>query len=326
MSKITGEFSNSGIPGVNINGERWFPSERTFAESMPDYWGNWYCDSECGVLRDVLMRRPGREVDDVKDPNAVRFKSAVDPEILRREHDSIADIYRNNGVEVHYVEGYRTDRPNAMFMRDQILMTPEGAIVCRPAMEMRRGEERYAAEALAALGVPILTTIHGNGIFEGACALWLNRRSIIIGSGARANRAGIEQVEWVLRGIGVDNIIPCQIPYGHAHLDGLMNIPDERKIVLFPWQAQYDMCKSLLDMGFEIIENPNVTEIKTSFGINFVALRPGKVVMPSGNPNTRRLLEDAGIECIETHLPEIMKCWGAIHCLTSFLRRDPVEK
>ena len=324
MIPIKEELSNSGIPGVNINGERWFPSERTFGESMADYWGNWYCDSECGVLRDVLMRRPGPEVDDVKDPAAVRFKSAVDPEKLRKEHDDLAEIYRKHGVKVHYVDGCRVDRPNAMFMRDQVFMTPEGAIVCRPAMEMRRGEERYAAEALAALGVPIIATIHGEGIFEGACAMWLDRRSVIVGSGARANRAGIEQVEWVLRGIGVDNVIPCQIPYGHAHLDGLMNIPDFRKIMLFPWQAQYDMCKSLLDMGFEIIENPNVTEIKTSFGINFVALAPGKVVMPAGNPNTRNLLEKAGIECVEAPIFEIMKCWGAMHCLTAFIRRDSV--
>jgi len=103
-----------------------------------------------------------------------------------------------------------------------------------------------------------------------------------------------------------------------------MNIPDVRKIMLFPWQVQYDMCELLMEMGFEIIENPNVTEVKTSFGINFVALAPGKVVMPAGNPKTRNLLEKAGIECIEVCLTELMKCWGAAHCLTAFLRRDSV--
>jgi N-dimethylarginine dimethylaminohydrolase len=319
-----GGISNSGIPGVSVNGEKWFPSERTFAESISDYWGDWHCDSECGALRDVLMRRPGQEIDDVKDPGAVRFKEAIDPNKIRAEHDALTEVYRVHGVNVHYVEGCRLDRPNSMFMRDQVLMTPEGAIVCRPAMEARRGEERYAAEALARLGVPIIATIHGDGIFEGACAMWLDRKNIIIGSGVRANQPGVEQVEWVLRGIGVENIIRCHIPYGHAHLDGLMNVPDVKKIMLFPWQVSYDMCRPLLDMGFEIIENPNVEEIKTSFGINFVALSPGKVVMPAGNPKSKKLLEDAGIECIEVDLSEITKCWGAVHCLTAFLKRDPV--
>lgn len=316
--------SNSGIPGININGERWFPSERNFAESMKDYWGDWYCDSECGVLRDVLMHRPGPELDAVTDYSAVRFKAMIDADKARAEHDALADVYRANGVNVHYVEGFREDRPNAMFMRDQVLMTPEGAIVCRPAMEARRGEERYAAETLASLGVPIVATIHGDGIFEGACAEWIDRESIIIGTGSRANQAGAEQVEWVLRGMGVKNFVHFQIPYGHAHLDGLMNIPDRRKIILFPWQVSYDMCKPLLDMGFQIIENPFVHEVKSSFGVNFVALAPGKVVMPAGNPNSKKLLEDAGVECIEVELAEIMKGWGAIHCLTAFLKRDPV--
>ena len=109
-------ISNSGVPGVNINGERWFPSERSFGESISDYWGEWYCDSECGVLRDVLMKRPGQEIDEVRDPGAVRFKEAVDPHKVRAEHDALADLYRKNGVNVHYVEGVRLDRPNSMFM------------------------------------------------------------------------------------------------------------------------------------------------------------------------------------------------------------------
>ncbi len=321
MSAMMG---NSGFPGININGERWFPNERNFAESMKDYWGDWYCDSECGTLKAVLLHRPGPEMDAVKDPSAVRFKAAIDADKARSEHDGLADIYRAHGVDVHYVEGYRIDRPNALFMRDQVLMTPEGAIVCRPAMEERRGEERYAAETLGKLGVPIVATIHGEGIFEGACAMWLNRRSVIIGSGCRANRPGIEQVEWILRGMGVENILHFQIPYGHAHLDGLMNIPDRQKIILFPWQTSYDLCKGLMDLGFKILENPAIREVKQTLGINFVALAPGKVVIPSGNPVTKKILEEECVTCIEVPLSEIVKGWGAIHCMTAFLKREPI--
>lgn len=321
MSDILG---NSGFPGINVYGERWFPSKQNFGASIKAYWGDWYCDSECGKLKTVLMRRPGPELDAVKEPSQVRFKAAIDAEKARKEHDTLANIYRAHGVEVYYVEGYRLDRPNALFMRDQVLMTPEGAIVCRPAMEARRGEERYAAETLAGLGVPIVATIHGDGIFEGACAMWLDRRSVIIGSGCRANKTGIEQVEWVLKGIGVENILRFQIPYGHAHLDGLMNIPDRKKIMLFPWQTSFDLCHDLMNLGFEILENPAIGEIKQTFGINFVALEPGKVVMPSANPETKRILENAGVVCVEVALPEIMKGWGAIHCMTTFLKREPV--
>jgi N-dimethylarginine dimethylaminohydrolase len=318
------EVGNSGFPGINIRGERWFPSGRNFEESMPDYWGDWYCDSECGTLRAVLMRRPGLELESVTDYESVRFKAPINASVAQSEHDALADIYRSHDVVIHYVGGYRADRPNALFMRDQVFTTPEGAIVCRPAMEARRGEERYAAEALAGLGVPIIATIHGDGIFEGACAMWLDRRSVIIGSGCRANKEGIEQIEWVLRGMGVENILLFPIPYGHAHLDGLMNVPDRRKIILFPWQVSYDLCRGLMDLGFKIIEAPDIREVKETFAINFVALEPGKIVMPSGNPNTRRILEDEGIQCIDVNMPEIIKGWGSVHCMTAFLKREPL--
>ena len=270
------------------------------------------------------MRRPGPELDGVTDPAAVRFKAPVDPETARRQHDALADLYRAHGVTVHYVEGYRPDRPNAMFMRDQVLMTPEGAIVCRPAMEARRGEERFAAEALARLGVPILKTVNGDGIFEGACLLWVDRRTVILGTGCRANEAGARQVERELREIGVTDFLRFPIPFGHAHLDGLMNFPDRKTVMVFPWQVPYEVCRPLLDRGFRILENLHVEEVKLTFGINFVTLRPGKVVLPSGNPGTRALLEEAGVECVEADLSEIVKAWGATHCLTAFLRRDPI--
>jgi hypothetical protein len=47
---------------VKVQGERWFPSEKTFSEEMKDLWGDWYCDSEVGNLRAVLIHRIGREV------------------------------------------------------------------------------------------------------------------------------------------------------------------------------------------------------------------------------------------------------------------------
>jgi arginine deiminase len=56
---------------------------------------------------------------------------------------------------------------------------------------------------------------------------------------------------------------------------------------------------------------------------NFVALAPRHLVMPAGNPATRRLLEDAGCTVVEVDIREIQKSGGAMHCMTAFLRREP---
>ncbi|MFA9556357.1 dimethylarginine dimethylaminohydrolase family protein [Evansella sp. AB-rgal1] len=314
------------MAGVKVQGERWFPSEQTFSDEMKDLWGDWYCDSEVGKLRAVLMHRPGQEVEGITDDNFAeyRFRAAMNPVRARQQQDELANIYRDHGVDVHYVEGQRTDRPNAMFMRDLMLMTPEGAIVCRPAIPARRGEEKAVAKTLASLGVPIIKTINGDGYFEGASAMWVNRDTIIIGTGSRTNESGAVQVESELRNLGVKNIIRTQIPYGSIHLDGYMNMVDETKLLVFPWHVTYDCAKQLLDLGIEIIELTNIEELKQGMSMNFVALEPGKVVMPSGNPHTKALLESHDVQVIDVDMDEIMNGWGAVHCMTAFLRRDPV--
>jgi N-dimethylarginine dimethylaminohydrolase len=311
---------------LTIRGERWFPDDASFADQMSEHWGDWYCDSEIGRLRAVLMRRPGPEIDVVTDDNYAEFrwKAAMDPDLARKQHDALADVYREHGVAVHYVAEQRRDRPNAVYTRDQVLMTPEGAIVCRLGIAARRGEERGVARQLAELGVPIVRTINGDGIFDGACALWVDRRTVIIGSGARANASGVAQVVHELRNQGVETIIPFQIPFGHAHLDGLMNLADRDKAVLFPWQVPYDVVTPLIERGFTVIEADDAEEVKTKFACNFVALEPSRVVAPAGADRTHAKMREAGIDVITVELDELMKGWGAVHCMTAFLNREPV--
>ncbi|MCK4647145.1 MAG: amidinotransferase, partial [Candidatus Aminicenantes bacterium] len=125
----------------------WLSLETSIQEELSTHWGgDWGCDSEAGTLRAVLLRRPGPEIEHVKDPEKYRWLGIMDPKIAREQHNALADFYRSLGITVHYVEKMREDRPNALFMRDTVLMTPEGAIIGRQAMACRRGEERFAAE------------------------------------------------------------------------------------------------------------------------------------------------------------------------------------
>lgn len=148
-----------------LDGERWFPKESEFIDDLPLYWGDWGVASEVEDLKDCILRRPGKEIENF-DYQSVRFFSPIDPEKFRAQHDALAQIYRDHGVRVHYVEEQREDRPNAIFCRDLCFMTPEGAIVTRPGLAARRGEERYMAQQLAKLGVPIIKTISGDARFE----------------------------------------------------------------------------------------------------------------------------------------------------------------
>ena len=313
-------MTNKKIDIDAIPGERWFPKETTFENDITEYWGDWGVCSEVDTLKAVLMRRPGKEIEDF-DASAVRFSDdPVDVELMRKQHDDIAKIYTDFGAKVYYVENQREDRPNAIFCRDLMFMTPEGAIITRPGMAARRGEERYIAEALSKIGVPILKTVTGDGFFEGANAMWVDRHTCVLSTGSRCNKSGYEQVETELKRMGVE-VFHMQQPYSNIHIDGLMNPASNDTVLIHASQVPYDIIDMLMKKGYKILEAPSTTEVRETFGCNFVALEPGKVVMPAGNPRTQELLEKNGIEVITVEISEIIKGRGALHCITAYLKR-----
>ncbi|NLW69884.1 MAG: amidinotransferase [Eubacteriaceae bacterium] len=303
-----------------IPGERWFPKLTDFEEDMKEYWGDWGVSSEVTKLRAVLMRRPGREIEDF-DAEYARFsEEPLDIELMRKQHDEVAQIYRENDIKVYYVEEQRDDRPNAIFCRDLMFMTPEGAIVARPGMASRRGEERYVAQALGKLGVPILKTISGEGIFEGANAMWVDRKTCVVSTGSRCNSSGYEQLSHELTRMGVE-VYHMQQPYSNIHIDGIMNPVSEEAVLIHAAQVPYDIVDMLKRKGYKILEAPSRTEARESFGCNFVALEPNSILMPEGNPRTRELLEKNGVKVRTVNISEIIKGKGALHCITAYLKR-----
>ena len=315
------DYVNNKVTDIDaIPGESWFPKESSFEDDITEYWGDWGVCSEVDTLKAVLLRRPGKEIEDFN-ASEVRFSDEpIDVELMRRQHDEVAQIYRDFGAKVYYVENQREDRPNAVFCRDLMFMTPEGAIITRPGMAARRGEERYIAEALAKIGVPVLRTITGDGMFEGANAMWVDRHTCVVSTGVRCNKSGFEQVKYELERMGV-NVYHMQQPYSNIHIDGLLNPASNDVMLMHASQVPYDIVDMLKKKGYKMLEAPSRTEVRETFGCNFVALEPGYILMPEGNPRTQELLEKNGIKVKTVNISEIIKGKGALHCITAYLKR-----
>jgi N-dimethylarginine dimethylaminohydrolase len=310
------------ILSAAYGGELWSPRTLAMTEDMASAWGDWGVSSEIGKLHAVLLRRPGSELDAITDFNAMQMRSDLCPERVREQHDALADAYRAAGVVVHYVERGRIDKPNAMFVRDLMLMTPEGAIVTRPASTVRAGEERLVAEALALLGVPILMSVHGSGTFEGADVIWVDEHLCFLAEGLRTNEEGSNQVERMLREIGVTEIVRVGLPHGAMHLDGLLAIIDRDLAVVWPRRTPFKAVSTLRKRGFRFVEVDDEREAQECLPMNFVALAPGEILMPAGGSSMREKYEAAGVRCHVVEIGECIKAGGGIHCMTGFLKRD----
>jgi arginine deiminase len=302
-------------------GEKWSPRVQSRREEMSAVWGDWGVGSECSRLRAVLLHRPGPELDDITDFDAVQMRADLLPDIARAQHDALAATYRTEGVTVHYVEGYRPDKPNQLFCRDLMTMTPEGAILARPASTMRAGEERVLAETLGILGVPVLMSVHGGGTFEGADAMWASPDLCFVAEGLRTNRAGADQVTRALENIGV-TVERVVLPYGAMHLDGLLNFAAPDLAVVWPRRTPMNVVRVLRERSVRVVHLLDEPATHDCLPGNFVAIAPHRIVMPTGAPRQRAIFEGAGVACIEVEVGELIKAGGGIHCMTAFLKRD----
>lgn len=302
-------------------GAGWSPRTASLRQEIGGVWGTCGVATEWSPLKAVLLHRPGPELEDLADPNRAQMFASLDAVRARQQHDALAQAYRDAGVTVHYVEPAETPPPNLMFVADLTFMTPEGAILGRPASTVRAGEERWVARRLAELGVPILRSVRGKGTFEGADALWIDPQTALLATGLRTNAEGAAQVASLLQEIGV-KVIQVGLPYGAMHLMGTLRFADQNLAIAWPGRVPYAAVEALRARGYTVLFIPDEGEAKRGMALNFVTLGPRRILMAAGNPITQAFYENAGITCRTVQVDEIFKAAGGIGCLTGILERE----
>ncbi len=302
-------------------GSRWVPRTASMRQELGTLWAPCGVSNEWGRLKSVLMHRPFAELAASADPDGVQMLEPLDMERASIQHDHIADAYRSAGVTVHLVDPPVAPHPNQMFVADLMVMTPEGAIVCRPASKVRAGEERWIARRLADNGIPILRTISGAATFEGADVLWVDAHTVLIGRGMRTNQEGVAQLSTLFDTLGIASVV-VDIPYGAMHLMGILRIVDKNLAVAWPERVAVSAVQLLRDKGYAVYFVPDQDEARTGFALNMVTLGPRKILMAAGNPVTQKFYENLGITCLTVAVDELAKAAGAIGCLTGVLHRE----
>jgi N-dimethylarginine dimethylaminohydrolase len=300
-------------------------------------WGRvWGCDNDVGQLRCVLMHRPGEEmkvVDPTKrieeigsfgDPEKGWYwqSDSIPPVVeMQRQHDSLVEALQKEGVEVILLEGVADGRLKSCYTRDSVIAVKGGAIICRMAPRIRRGEERIVSRTLAKHDVPILRTLNGTAIMEGGSFAWLNPKTAVIGRSIRVNDDGAAQVGEVLRRQGVELICVDLCGY-RIHIDGALVMIDVDLAIVEPGQLPYWFLERLKALKIRTIE---VTPADSRWAVNCLAVRPGRILMPEGASNgTLDQLARHNVEVVVVPYDRMQLNGGGIHCSTSPLIRDSI--
>jgi len=305
-------------------GPGWSPRTAPLRDEIGSLWARCGVDSEWAPLKAALLHPPGPELAEVADPNRAQMLDRLDASRARAQHDALAQAHRDAGVTVHYVEPDHSPPPNLIFVADLLFMTPEGAVVGRPASTVRAGEERFVARRLAELGVPILRTVRGSGTFEGADAAWIDPHTVLLATGLRTNAEGAAQVAGLLREMGIE-VIHVGLPYGAMHLMGTLRFAGPDLAIAWPGRVPYAAVEALRTRGYSALFAPAGDETLRRMALNFVTLGPRRILMAAGSPLSQRLFEDAGIACHTVAVDELVKAAGGIGCLTGILERESAE-
>ena len=309
-------------------------AEPPFHEELASVWGAAYgAHDEVGVLRRVMVRPPGSELEVIRgdawdeelgalvDPDGHWYwtdRNPPDLDLVAAQHAGLVNALRAEGVEVDVASSLGPPFVKSVYTRDPSITVPGGAIIGRMGVRMRRGEEPHTTRALAAAGMPILGTITGTGTLEGGSFTKLRPGIAALGTSIRCNEEGFRQLRALLDLIGVE-LIRVPVAGYSIHIDLHFAMVDVDRALIHPAGLPYDFLVKLRELGIETID----AAAGEDWGLNLLCLRPGRVLMAEGSPRTAERLDQAGIEVVTIPYDEIHKNGGGVHCSTIELVREP---
>jgi N-dimethylarginine dimethylaminohydrolase len=255
----------------------------------------------------------------------LNYLASPDYDKALKEYDNFVEYLKKFILKIYYLPQNDKTGLDSIYVHDPVIITNKGAILCNMGKEKRRAEPSAAGEFLLELGIPILGSISGEGTLEGGDVVWIDERTLAVGLGYRTNEEGIRQLKELIMDI-VDEFIVVPLPHWKGpgdvlHLMSLLSPVDHDLAVVYSRLLPVPFREWLLRRGIRLLDIPD-SEFET-MACNILAVSPRKCMMISGNPQTKQMLEDKGIEVWEYGGEEISKKGaGGPTCLTRPLLRE----
>jgi N-dimethylarginine dimethylaminohydrolase len=272
-------------------------------------------------FRHVLMVDPAHfQVRHVINPHMEGMIGAVDQERAYEEWSAIKRTYEALGFPVTVVDG-TDDFPDIVFAANQLLpyVDADGQpalVLSHMAKVERQGEVAYLAESLRPLGYsmhPLKTVLPLEGTGD---AIWHPGRNLIWGGhGFRTDESSWEEVAEITGA----RVVPLTLIHEHMyHLDVALMPIDESTAFSYRGAFDEESWARLVAAFPRLIEVPP-SEAVEGFALNGHCPDEKTLLLPSGNPETRRLAESLGLTVQELPTREFQKSGGSIFCLKNML-------
>jgi N-dimethylarginine dimethylaminohydrolase len=284
--------------------------------------GGFGAQSMTAPLCDVLIRRPGPSFGAAFEDPVHGFRHAVLLESARRQHDQLCDLLTRLGTKVHVLDEAGLG-PDAVYVFDPLLITERGGIPLRSGKPSRHGEEVALERWTLAAGIPTLGRIEPPGTVDGGDTFWLRPDLFCIGRSLRTNRDGARQLAHLVGGrVEIFDMSWWRGPGEVLHLLSVISPVADDLAVVYPPLLPAGLHQLLAELGIRTLA-VDEEEFET-LGSNVLAVRPGVVILASGNPRIFAALGAAGCEVHTLDLSELgLNGSGGPTCLTRpILRAD----
>ena len=249
------------------------------------------------MFRHAIVRKPGANFGDgltTSDLGAPDFKR------MTVQHDAYVSTLEELGLKVFVLEP-ELAFPDAHFVEDAAVVTPDIAVITNPGALARRGEEKTIEPVLADFR-PI-GRIEPPGTLDGGDVLMVGSH-FFIGVSERTNQEGAKQLGHILERFGntwkaVDVGKGLHLKSGVNHVGGdtLLLTEAFSRLEVF---AGYD----------QIVLDPGETYAGNSLWIN------DHLIVPQGFPDTLAKLERVGLPVHVLDVNEVQKMDGGLTCLS----------
>ncbi len=221
-------------------------------------------------------------------------------DLLLKQHQTYLETLKFCELEVAVLDPL-PDYPDAYFVEDTAVVTPDVAVITNPGAETRKGEEESMVPVLA--GFRKIERIRTPGTVDGGDVLQVGRH-FFIGLSQRTNKEGAGQLGHILQRFGNTW---ATIPVGAGlHFKSSVNFVGKKTLLITPDFAECEQFN-----GYDKI----VVEEAEAYAANTLLVNE-HLLTPAGFPGTRKQLEVLGFEIIELETSEVHKMDGGLTCMS----------